>query len=266
MPERGLPIVYSPGGDFAAESGNGRSPSVRKPKASEVVAARIVQDIVDARLQVGDRLRSEAEMLEHYDVSRESLREGLRILEVQGLITIKRGPNGGPIVAALNASYLARTATLYFNLSSATYADVFDVWEELEPALAAKVARIEDKKMKKEVLGPFLDDADLSAESEAEVFRRNNSFHSVLADLADNPVLTLLTQAISHIVVDHVIESVNPVREIPQLAHEHHEIAEAIINGRATKAYKLMREHIEEVTEHYRRQWPERMCDPIHWR
>ena len=45
----GLPIVYTPGGDFADPGGNGRPAPLRQPKASEVVAARIVSDIVAAR-------------------------------------------------------------------------------------------------------------------------------------------------------------------------------------------------------------------------
>lgn len=267
MQRHGLPIVYTPGGDFADPGGNGRPAPLRQPKASEVVAARIVSDVVAARMSPGDRLRSEAEMLEHYGVSRESLREGLRILEVQGLITLKRGPNGGPIVSAINASYLARTATLYFNLSNASYADVFEVWADLEPSLAAKVARIKDRDLKVAALGRFLDVAvPADVEDDAWTFSRNNGFHAVLADLADNPVLTLLTQAVSHIVVDHVVESIDPVHDLEHLESDHDAIAQAIIDGRHAKAASLMREHIEGITEQFRAKWPDRLEESIHWR
>ena len=60
-------------------------------------------------------------MLEEYGLSRESLREGLRLLEVQGLITIRRGPGGGPIVGHLDPASLGRTSTLYYHLAGATY-------------------------------------------------------------------------------------------------------------------------------------------------
>jgi GntR family transcriptional regulator, transcriptional repressor for pyruvate dehydrogenase complex len=261
----GLPIVYSPGGDFAGLGEDGRPPSVRPPKTSELVAARIVRDIVDGHFGVGDRLRSEARMIEHYEVSRESLREALRILEVQGLITIRRGANGGPVVSVVNASYLARTATLYFNLVNATYANVFGVWSELETAVAGTVARLDDPEQKSRALAPFLAPG-ASAASETETFLRNNSFHSVLADLAGNPVLTLITQAISHIVVDHVVEATNPVQEIPALTEDHHEIAQAIVSGRVGAATRLMRTHTGSVIEHYRARWPDRLDAPIRWR
>ena len=60
----------------------------RPLKTSEVVARDVVRDIIAGHLQPGDSLMSEAAMLERFGVSRESLREGLRLLEVQGLISI----------------------------------------------------------------------------------------------------------------------------------------------------------------------------------
>ena len=57
----------------------------------------------------GDRLPLEAAMVEQYGVSRASLREALRLLEVQGLIRLKPGPGGGPVVGAVEAANLART-------------------------------------------------------------------------------------------------------------------------------------------------------------
>src|SRR5687767_1624471 len=60
----------------------------RTVKASERVALEIVRAIVAQGLRTGDRLPLEAEMVEQYGVSRASLREALRLLEVQGLIRL----------------------------------------------------------------------------------------------------------------------------------------------------------------------------------
>jgi GntR family transcriptional regulator, transcriptional repressor for pyruvate dehydrogenase complex len=51
--------------------------------------------VLEGGLGEGDSLPTEAHMLAHDGVSRESLREGLRLLETQGLITLRRGPGGG---------------------------------------------------------------------------------------------------------------------------------------------------------------------------
>ena len=94
---------------------------LRPLKTSETVARDIVHYVVAGGLGNGDSLPSEARMLEQYGVSRESLREGLRLLEAQGLITIRRGPGGGPVVGTVDPANLGRVSTLYYHLVGATY-------------------------------------------------------------------------------------------------------------------------------------------------
>ena len=110
-------------------------------KTAEVVAFAVVRYIVDRRLRFGDRLPSEVEMLEHYRVSRESLREALRLLEAQGIVSIRRGPSGGPVVGRAETANLARTMTLYFQLAGATYEELLQAWRMLEPLAAELAAR-----------------------------------------------------------------------------------------------------------------------------
>src|SRR5579859_173204 len=98
----------------------------RNQKTSERVALDIVHDIVARGFRLGDRLPLEAEMVEQYGVSRASLREALRLLEVQGLIRLKPGPGGGPVVGSVDAAHLARTATLYFHLGASTYGQLME--------------------------------------------------------------------------------------------------------------------------------------------
>src|SRR5919107_894815 len=97
------------------------APGVPRPvwKTSEVVAFAVARDIVEHGLRSGDRLPLEAEMVEQYSVSRESLREALRLLEAQGIVSIRRGPGGGPVVGRAESVNLGRTMTLYFQLAGA---------------------------------------------------------------------------------------------------------------------------------------------------
>ena len=67
-------------------------------KAHEVVADQLRQRIVSGELAEGDRLPPEEELTEQFGIARTTLREALRVLESQGLISIKRGRGGGPIV------------------------------------------------------------------------------------------------------------------------------------------------------------------------
>ena len=112
-----------------------------------------------------------------YGVGRDSLREALRILEVQGLITIHRGPGGGPKVAGIDPAYLACTATLYFHLSGATYDEMFETWFMIEPAVAEKVAALPDRPRVRRSLEPFV--AELPPDVDTDVFfTMSTGFHA----------------------------------------------------------------------------------------
>src|SRR5437764_3910532 len=114
---------------------------LRRLKTSESVARDIARDIMEAGLTTGDALPPEAAMLQQYGVSRESLREALRLLEVQGLISIRRGPGGGPIVGAIDPANPGRASTLFFYMPGATYREQLEARIIGEGVLAEMAAR-----------------------------------------------------------------------------------------------------------------------------
>ena len=76
----------------------------RPPKAAMLVAQRIVQDAIRGWLKPGNLLEPERTMLEKYQTGRGTLREALRLLEFQGVIALKPGPRGGPVLQDPDAS------------------------------------------------------------------------------------------------------------------------------------------------------------------
>lgn len=264
-PTSGLPITYSLASEEAVTSGRFTRPDSRAQKASEVVAVEVVHDIVSQALQIGDRLPDEAAMLAQYGVSRETLREALRILEVQGFITIRRGPGGGPVIAGVDPAYLARTSALYYHLSGATYRDVFETWHAIEPGVAEKVALLTDRSLVRERLKPFVEPMPESVQRETFI-ATSNGFHSCLAQLTGNRVLVLVLQSINHIVFDHVMLDLDPIQARGTIEHDHRDIAQAILAGRSSKARRLSAEHIAHIRDTYETHWPERMRDLVEWR
>jgi GntR family transcriptional repressor for pyruvate dehydrogenase complex len=261
----GLPIRFGYLPDTDDEAVDATPEPPRQLKTSEIVAERIVADIVADQLRVGDRLPAEAEMLQQYEVSRESLREGLRLLEVQGLIAIKRGPGGGPVVSSVDPRNLARTATLYYHLAGATYNELFDAWLLLEPAVVHHVAESVDRVEKKRVLGPFLPDFEPDADRR-RFMSRSTGFHEVIANLSGNRVLSLMLRSLGHIVVEHIVRDMDPMAEQNEIVEDHEEIGRAMIDGRATRAQRLMADHIGHLVAFYRRQFPDHMDDYVQWR
>ena len=70
---------------------------MRVPKVAELVANDLRRKIIRGQLPLGDTLPNEPALLDVYKVSRPTLREALRILESEGLVTIKRGAQGGQV-------------------------------------------------------------------------------------------------------------------------------------------------------------------------
>ena len=233
----------------------------RNEKASEQIAQQIVHDIVAQGLRTGDRLPLEAEMVQHYGFSRSSLREGLRLLEVQGLIRIRPGPGGGPVVGAVDAANLARTSTLYFHLAGSTYDELLDAQIALEPLCAELAAHHPDRRA---AMKPYLSDEMPDGE---DAYRGlTDSFHQTVYDLAGNSVLCLLAHAVTEIVTVHVVATMDPVALRPKILTEHRNIAVAIAAGQHQKARALMTDHFGQQHAHYRKTAANRLAELIEWR
>lgn len=207
-------------------------------------------------------------MLEEYGVSRESLREGLRLLEVQGLITIRRGPGGGPSVGHVHPANLGRVSTLFYHLAGGTYAELFEVWILTEPILAERAARNEDRDAVKKAMAPFTTEppTDGLAGSKLDFVDSHVEFHAVVAKLADNRVLELMLETTGQIVTHHVVVNADPRDLKDEIDHDHAEIARAIAAGHANRARMLMEDHIRAMVDHYRVEIGDQMNDFIEWR
>jgi DNA-binding FadR family transcriptional regulator len=110
-------------------------------KTGEAVAQDLRRRIASGELGSGDRLAPEDELMEHFGVARTTLREGLRILESQGLVSIRRGRNGGPRVTTPPVERIAQGFALHLQLEHTTLGDLDEARQLIEPALAARLAR-----------------------------------------------------------------------------------------------------------------------------
>lgn len=226
---------------------------LRPLKTSESVARDIVHSVVTGGLGEGDSLPAEARMLEQYGVSRESLREGLRLLEAQGLITLRRGPGGGPVVGTVDPANLGRASTLYYHLVGATYGELFEAWAVAEGYLAERAARNDDRALVRATLEGYLDADEGDFASLEEFVAHHTDFHTEVGMLAGNRVMQLSLMAIGQTVTHHIAYTADPRDVADILLHDHRVIAGAIIAGKPIKARDQMRIHLEQVAAFYDR-------------
>ena len=207
-------------------------------------------------------------MLTRYGVSRESLREGLRLLEEKGLIRIRRGPSGGTTVGEVDPASLGRISTLFYHLAGATYAELLDAWALCESMLAELAARNGDRAAVKAALQPILDgnDHNQTPEDLAAFVEAHTTFHSTIAALADNRVLELTLQTMGRIATHHVMVNADPRAATTTIEADHRKIARAIAAGHMHESRISMDRHIRRVGELYRNQFGPQMDDFIEWK
>src|ERR1700709_204673 len=114
--------------------------SIRVPKVAELTAARIRTAIVLGELATGDNMPSEAQLITDFRVSRPTIREAVRILESEGLISVTRGAKGGARAGRPAPSTGARAAGLALQTRRATIGDIYETRMIIEPPAARLAA------------------------------------------------------------------------------------------------------------------------------
>lgn len=118
--------------------------SDKRPKAAVLVAAQLRRQIVTGRLKPGDKLQPESLLQLEFSVSRPTLREALRMLEAETLISIQRGKHGGARVTQIDLKAVAGQFGMYLQTEGTTLADVWLARTMIEPPAAALLAASRD--------------------------------------------------------------------------------------------------------------------------
>ncbi|MBY9067506.1 FCD domain-containing protein [Hyphomonas sp. WL0036] len=111
-----------------------------REKGALKVAREIVGHIRDERIPAGQKYLSEAEAIERHQVARGTLREALRYLQIQGVLEIRPGPNGGHFVAQPRWESLASTIALLLQFSEASIESIIEARGAIDPGMASLAA------------------------------------------------------------------------------------------------------------------------------
>jgi GntR family transcriptional regulator, transcriptional repressor for pyruvate dehydrogenase complex len=129
----------------AIDSGRPIRRRLTSPRIAETVANELRQQIIDGQLADGDLLPPQAVLVEKFNVSLVSLREALRILETEGLVSVRRGNRGGAVVHAPAKASTAYMLGLLLQSEDVVLGDLATALQELEPMCAALAAKRPDR-------------------------------------------------------------------------------------------------------------------------
>jgi DNA-binding FadR family transcriptional regulator len=217
-------------------------------KLGESVARQLFGIITEAGWPVGTSLGSESELMERFDISRAVLREAVRVLEHHEIARMRRGPGGGLFVTQPGAEAATVAVAMHLDRRGIEPADLFEVQGVLEMIVVNKV--IDD-----------LDDAGvgrLEAVLDAERNASKSDFrvvghdlHTVLAELSNNRVLSLLTDVLVHLSRSHGSVPTDAIDSLPtdEVTKTHEAILTAIVAGDGDLARHRMRRHLTALSE-----------------
>lgn len=240
-------------------SRNSATRAIRQLKRSDLVAQEIKRLITEKNLSPGDRLPRESELQAQFQVSKGTIREALKALEVQGLVTISTGPSGGGTIAEVPLDRTLQFMQNYLFFQEVTIDDIYTVRQMLEPELAAGAV-------------PHLTEADFEAlehsisccdptQSQEDLLtqrREDVNFHDILAAANPNPFLRFTCELINEMIRQLIVFG----NRTPQTEHRrfgeanaqfHREIVQAARARDAEKVRVLMQRHMQDAASSVKR-------------
>jgi GntR family transcriptional repressor for pyruvate dehydrogenase complex len=170
---------------------------VQVARAFEDIAGQIRQELSQGRLRAGDRLPAERELAVKFGVSRNTLREALRSLEISGLITLRKGASGGAFVNDTNGETIVASIQDMFSLGAVTREQITQARISIESAIVRAACEVHTAGDIKRLR----DNLELAAEATRrnDFFARVNvhlEFHMILARATRNPILIVVMEGL----------------------------------------------------------------------
>jgi len=223
--------------------------AVSKDRHKDDVTVRLLATfkrlILEGTITAGTRLSPERELAAKFKVSRSSLRQVLKVLEIIGVISQRVGD--GTYVNHGASTVLAESLEFLILLNGISFKEVMEARIIVEPELAARAAARSTAK----------DHAALRHEMEAmkkagrdheTISQRDLTFHRIIFDAAGNRVCSLLFTAIHH-TLHQLIELTSQLVSVNHTMRFHQRIYAAIVRGDADEARKQMTDHLLDVND-----------------
>ncbi|MBB3810563.1 FadR/GntR family transcriptional regulator [Pseudochelatococcus contaminans] len=178
---------------------------VKRIKLSDQIADDLRRRIAHDKMMPGDRLPHERALTEEYGCAKSTMREALKALEVEGLLTMQSGPNGGPEVRTVSIDSVMQQLRQYLHFQKLDFKHVYELRRSLETTLAANVVG----KLTPALFLRLEDNIRICEEANARGDRTvgrsaETEFHDILCEACDNVLLVFMCRFLNSLLRDLV--------------------------------------------------------------
>ncbi len=220
------------------------TPPAQAKRVHDVLVERFRSLIRGGVLKPGERLPSERLLAEQLQVSRSSVREAIRSLELQGLVISKRG--SGTFIETDNLESLVSLIASTLSGGAETLKDIFEMRHLLEPQIAAVAAQ---RASAQEVKGL----KDILADQERQITEggsgvdADTAFHFALASATHNSALVKVVSAVEDILRQSRDQSMQAPGRATRSLESHRRILHMVQSGDGDGARRAMEHHLTVV-------------------
>lgn len=219
--------------------------AIKSTKVFDQVIGQIKVLIKRGDLKCGDKLPSEREMCEQLQVSRTSIREALRALEMLGIIEARQG--GGNYIKELFMDSLLEPLSITFLLHGSKIDEVLKLRQMIEPQSAGEAALLRSEEQlfeMKELLSELI-----AAEDEVTSVALDKQLHYKIVEASGNKLVSYTMYAVSSLVEEYIANIRSNMFQKPEdkriMLEQHRNIIHAIERKDYGQAVEAMSEHLK---------------------
>ena len=224
---------------------NGYTPVKRQEKLSSQVAEQIQQLILSRQLKPGDRLPTERELGETFQVSRTVVREAIRALEAHGLVEPQTG--SGTYVRAIQSEDVANSLGMYITTQGQFF--TLESLMEVRRVLEIQVVRLAAERATHnniQKLESILDNMRKTVHDTDAFSKWDLEFHLVLARASGNPLFGILIEPLTEALFELIWTGSSAPGAAEEACEFHRQILDLIKNKQAEQAAEAMRKHLHQ--------------------
>lgn len=243
--------------------------SLKKPLLSKEVEKQLKLSILNSSYNAGEKLPSERELVDQFQVSRVTVREALRGLQQSGLVQIRRGREAGAYVCEPDSTTITESFQNLIQMGKVNFAHLIEIRLYTEPDVA-KSAALQCTSDDVDTLRELLDRAESYLETSRKKARLTNvRFHCEVAKILNNTLITFLCESITQVYSAMLIEMTHTKvdkKGIAKLIAEHRKILDAIADHDPGAAFERTKKHLIKTYRMYSRVMPDGYDRDVHRR